>query len=154
MKIRPIFEALIPWYGAGARFRFYLRLREFYRRHHMAFLGQCLKSHLQYKYGCEISVNARISPAVSFMHTVGVVIGEDVVIEPGVIIYSGVCLGRKDITKQEYPVIKSGALLCTGSSVLGRVTVGENAVIGAHALVLSDCIKGGVYAGSPAKLIK
>ena len=154
MRIQTVAEALVPWYGSGARFRFYLRLREFYRRHHFTFLGQCLKSFLQYRYGCEISINASISPAVSFMHTVGVVIGDDVIIEPGVIIYSGVCLGRKDVTKNEYPIVKKGALLCTGCSVLGKVTIEENAIIGAHALVLTDCVRGGVYVGSPAKLIK
>lgn len=155
MRARAVLQAMIPWYGAGARFRFYLRLREFYRKHHMFFLGQCLKSHLQFKYGCELSINAAISPAASFMHTVGVIIGEGVVIEPGVIIYGGVCLGRKDILKNDdYPIIKEGAILCTDSTVLGRVVVGERAVVGAKSLVISDCIRGGVYVGIPAKLIK
>ena len=154
MNIQAVMQALIPWAGAGARFRFYLRLREFYRKHHMHFLASCLKSHLQYKYGCEIAVNAAISSKASFMHTVGIVIGEGVIVESGVTIYSNVCLGRKNICDEDdYPTVKRGALLSTGCSVLGKVIVEENAVIGAHSLVLSDCIRDGVYVGVPARII-
>lgn len=154
MKLNSILQALVPYYGAGARLRFYLRLREFYRKHNMMFLAQCLKSHMQYKYGCEISVNACISPAIDFMHTVGVVVGDGVVIKPGVTIYSGVVIGRKDIHSPEYPTIQEGALLCTGCTILGNVIIGSKAVIGANSLVLSDCEPGGVYVGSPAIRIK
>lgn len=152
-KTTVILEALVPLYGYGARFRLYLRLREFYRVHNLKFLAQCLKGYLLYKYGCELSINAKISPSAKFMHTVGVVIGEGVTVEAGVVIYSGVCLGRKDITnKNDYPWIKSGVLLCTDCSVLGNVTVGENAIVGAKSLVISDCKSGGFYAGIPAIL--
>lgn len=89
--------------------------------------------------------NATISPITAFMHTAGIVIGNGVVIESGVTIYSGVCLGRKDITIDEYPIKKSGILLSTGCSVLGRVIIGENTIIGAHSLVLSDYIPGGIH---------
>ena len=155
MTLGAVLQALIPWYGAGARFRFYLRLREFYRKHHMYFLGQCLKSHLQYKYGCEIAVNATISPAASFMHTVGVVIGEGVIIDQNVTIYSGVCLGRKDIQKDDdYPIIQEGSILCTDCSVLGKIVVARHTTVGAKSLVITDTHPGGTYVGIPAKLIK
>ena len=152
MKFFVICEALIPYYGSGARFRFYLRVREFFRIHKMYFLAQCLKSLLQYKYGCEISINAKISPQSLFMHTVGVVIGEGCIVEKGVTIYSNVVLGRKDIyNEDDYPTIKSGVILSTGTKVLGKVVVGSNTTIGACSLVITDCESNSVYVGIPAR---
>lgn len=153
-KIRSAIDAMIPWYGAGARFRLLLRLREFCRIHNLLLLGKCVKAHLQYKYGCELSVGASISPKASFMHTVGVVIGDGAVVSEGVIIYSGVVLGRKNIDQNSYPTIGRNAVLCTGATILGDVQVGEEAVIGAKALVLEDVRPGETIVGIPGEPIK
>ena len=154
MTIHPFIQMFIPWYGSGARFRYYLRLREFFRKHELWFFATCLKSLLQYKYGCEISIHAQISVKAQFMHTVGVVIGEGSVIEGGVIIYSGVVIGRKDISMPHYPIVRRNAILCTNCSLLGGITVGENCIIGAHSLVINDCESNATYVGSPAIKIK
>lgn len=37
MKVGSIVDALMPWYGSEERFRFYLRLREYFRKHSMYF---------------------------------------------------------------------------------------------------------------------
>lgn len=147
-------QALIPYYGKGARFRALLRMRIICQKFNLHFLAVCIKGYLQNHYGCEISINAIISTRAQFMHTVGVVIGEGSVIEDGVKIYSGVVLGRKDVTIEAYPHIKKGCCLCTGACILGGVTIGENCVIGAKSLVLSDCCSNSVYVGIPAKKIK
>jgi len=39
-------------------------------------------------------------------------------------------------------------------TLVGPVTVGDNVIIGAHSLVLSDLAANGIYAGTPAKLIR
>ncbi len=107
IRMNSVLRAFIPVYGASTRFRLYLRLREFYRKHNMDFLATCLKVHLQKNYGCELSIHAEISPKAAFMHTVGIVIGEGVVVEDGVVFYSGVVLGRKNINdSNDYPTIK------------------------------------------------
>lgn len=153
--MKPIIKGCIPLYGADARFRFYLRLRELFRKYNMKFWGGCLKVHLQKVYGCELSFNARISPKSSFMYTVGVVIGEGVIIEEGVIIYSGVVLGRKDIyADDDYPIIEKNVVLSANCSVLGKCVVHEGAVIGAHSLVIKDCEPNGTYVGIPAERVK
>lgn len=146
-----IVQVLIPYYGKGARFRVLLRLRLLCQKYNLYFLALCIKGYLQNHCGCEISINAIISPKVQFMHTVGVVIGEGCVIEDGVIIYSGVVWGRKNIRVEAYPYVKKNAILCTGACVLGGITVGENCVIGAKSLVTKDCDSGAVYIGCPAK---
>ena len=145
--------ALIPYYGKGARLRLFLRMREFYRKHHLLFLGECLKAYIQSHYGMELSCGAIISPRVKFMHTVGVVIGDGVEVHDGVTIYSGVTIGRKDINKEEYPVIGENSVLCTNCTILGGITVDKNTIIGANSLVINDLIGGGIFAGTPARRI-
>lgn len=154
MNIHPLFQLFMPLYGSGVRFRLYLRLREYFRKHEMWFWASCLKSLLQYKYGCEISIHAQISPRAQFMHTVGIVIGEGAVVCDGVILYSNVVLGRKDIHEDAYPTILGGATLCTGAIVLGDITIGENTIIGANSLVIVDCEPNSTYVGSPLRKIK
>lgn len=131
-----------------------MRLREYFRKHEFWFLATCLKSLLQHKYGCEISIHAKISIRAQFMHTVGIVIGEGCIIEDDVILYSNVVLGRKSIYEASYPIIRRGVTLCTGSTILGNITIGEHTVIGANSLVMTDCKPNSVYVGSPSRKIK
>ena len=154
-QFKSVLYALIPLYGAGYRLRAYLRLREFLRKRNLHFLGQCLKSLIQYKYGMEISISAEISPKAEFMHTVGTVIGEGVVVSEGVVLYSRITLGRKDINnKDDYPIIEPNVILCTGCTILGKIRVCEGSVIGAHTLVIKDINKRGIYCGVPAVFLK
>lgn len=151
-KIVNVLLLFLPLYGAGVRFRIYLRMREFFRVHEMYFLASCLKSYLHKRYGCELSINAKISPNVSFMHTTGVIVGEGVTISGGVKIYGNITLGRKDVTNEsDYPMICEGVVLSTGCVVLGKVFVRQNTIVGAHAVVLSDTEANTTYVGCPAK---
>lgn len=152
MKVKSVLCAFLPLYGAGVRFRMCLRLRELFRKKKWQYLAMCCKNYLQRHYGCELSVNAAISTKTLFMHCVGVVIGDGCIVEDGVVIYSGVCLGRKDINNEDdYPIIRRNSVLGTGSKILGKIVVEENTIIGANAVVLSSCTPGGgTYVGSPA----
>lgn len=154
MKLINLFWCFIPYYGKAVRFRLCLRMREFFRIHKFIFLATCLKNYMQTKYGCELGIDAIISTKAEFMHTVGVVIGNGVVIHDGVKIYSSVVCGRKDINvENDYPTIMQNAVLCTGVKVLGKITIGENVVIAASSVVLADCHEG-TWGGIPAKLLK
>ena len=154
-KLKVFLELFIPLYGGGARFRVCLRLREFFRIHKMTFGAICIKSYLQKRYGCELSINAKISPKAEFMHTVGVIIGEGVVVSAGVKLYGNLTLGRKDVFDEDaYPYICENVILSTGCTVLGKVVVGERAAIGAQSLVIKNVEPDSVYVGSPAKRIK
>lgn len=52
------------------------------------------------------------------------------------------------------PVIAAGAYLGAGARVLGPVTVGENAVVGANAVVLEDVPANCIVVGIPARVVK
>ena len=106
-------------------------------------MAQCLKSYLRKRYACEIGIYTQVSSKALFMHTVGVVIGDGVILEEVVKIYNCVSLGRKNV------------VIGCGSSVLDNVTIEEDCVIGANTVVVNDCnVRGGVYIGAPAILKK
>jgi acetyltransferase-like isoleucine patch superfamily enzyme len=56
--------------------------------------------------------------------------------------------------KVERTVIKTGASVGSGSTILSRVTVGENAIVGAGSVVTKDVPPNSIVAGNPAKLLR
>jgi serine acetyltransferase len=93
---------------------------------------------------------------ITFSHPLGVVIGRSVKIGNDVIIGSNVTIGGK-IDKSDttaYPTIGDGVRIYNNSCVIGKITVGDNAVIGAGSVVIKDIPAGEVWAGNPAKKIK
>ncbi|MBN8819537.1 MAG: serine acetyltransferase [Sphingomonas sp.] len=83
------------------------------------------------------------------------VIGETAEIGDNVTIYQCVTLGGTDpsngIAGKRHPTISDGAILGSGSQVLGPIIVGERARIGANAVVTKDVPVGAVMTGIPAK---
>jgi serine O-acetyltransferase len=105
--------------------------------------------------GIEIHPGARIGKNVIIEHGMGTVIGETAEVEDCVVILHGVTLGAKNIRDaargKRHPTIKHGATLCAGVQVVGAITVGEGAMIGANSVVLSDVPANSVAAGVPAR---
>ena len=54
----------------------------------------------------------------------------------------------------EKTLVKKGASIGSGSTILSNVTIGENAIIGAGSVVTKDVPPRGIVAGNPAKLLR
>lgn len=104
--------------------------------------------------GIEIHPGAKIGKGLFIDHGMGVVIGETAEVGDNVTLYHGVTLGGtgKD-TGKRHPTIEDNALIGTGAKVLGPITVGEGAKIGANAVVVKDVPAKATAVGSPAKNI-
>ncbi len=98
-------------------------------------------------YGCYIDPKAVIGPGVRFPHPVSIVIGEATVIGAHATIYQNVTFGRRTADDDHYPVLGDHVTVYTGASIIGGVHVGDNAVLGAHALVKANVPAGGLAKG-------
>jgi len=56
--------------------------------------------------------------------------------------------------KVERTVIKAGASVGSGSTILSKVTVGENAIVGAGSVVTKDVPANSIVAGNPARILR
>lgn len=97
--------------------------------------------------GIDIHPGARIGEYFSIDHGTGVVIGETCVIGRHVTIYQGVTLGAKHFTIDEeghpinvprHPIIEDNVTIYSNASVLGRITIGHDSVIGGNVWVTND----------------
>lgn len=68
-------------------------------------------------------------------------------------IWQNVTIGRAH-DKGPRPVIGNNVKICTGSVVLGGITIGDNSIIGANAVVVKNVPPNSVVVGNPAKVVK
>ena len=134
------------------------RLGRYFRQSNNSFT-RLLVRHYMYRMvthrNCQISYEAVIGNNVKFLHPIGVVIGEHVVIEDNVRIWQQVTLGSHGKKGQNlYPVIHRGVKIFAGAKIIGGIEVGENASIGANAVVLKSVPSNTVAVGVPAKILK
>ncbi len=103
----------------------------------------------------DIHPAARIGRRVFIDHGIGVVIGETAVIGNDVTIYQGVTLGGVNLTKgKRHPTIEDGVVIGSGAKILGNITIGANAKIGANSVVIKNVPADSTAVGIPARVIK
>jgi acetyltransferase-like isoleucine patch superfamily enzyme len=129
-------------------------------------------------YGCEIGDDTKIGAFVEIQKNASVgcqckisshtFICEGVTIEDNVFIGHGVMfindiypratangqLQTEADWKVERTVIKNGASIGTGATILANVTIGENAIVGAGSVVTKNVPANCIVAGNPAKVLR
>ncbi|RJQ43258.1 MAG: serine O-acetyltransferase [Gaiellales bacterium] len=105
--------------------------------------------------GIEIHPAARIGEGFFIDHGAGVVIGETTEVGNNVTIYQGVTLGGTGKeTGKRHPTLKDNVTIGAGAKVLGSVTVGENAKIGAGSIVIHDVPADSTVVGNPGRPVR
>lgn len=105
--------------------------------------------------GVEIHPAAEIGNGFFIDHGSGVVIGETTEIGDNVTIYQGVTLGGTGKeTGKRHPTIGNGVTVGAGAKVLGSITVGENAKIGAGSVVIQDVPANATVVGNPGRPVR
>jgi serine O-acetyltransferase len=103
--------------------------------------------------GIEIHPGAKIGRRVFIDHGMGVVIGETTEIGDDVLLYQGVVLGGTSVIKgKRHPTIKNNVVIGAGAIVLGNITVGESARIGAGSVVIKDVPANATVVGVPGRI--
>lgn len=103
--------------------------------------------------GIDIHPGATIGSYFTIDHGTGIVIGETTIIGNHVKLYQGVTLGAKSFEVDKdgnpvkniarHPIIEDNVVIYANATILGRIVIGEGAVIGGNLWVTSDVAKGG-----------
>lgn len=102
--------------------------------------------------GIEIHPGAQIGPRLFIDHGMGVVIGETSEIGADCMLYHGVTLGGTSLTAtKRHPTLGNGVVVGAGAKVLGPVKIGDEARIGANAVVVHDLPAHHTAVGVPAR---
>jgi len=98
--------------------------------------------------GIDIHPGAEIGERFFMDHGTGIVIGETCIIGKNVKIYQGVTLGAKSFPLNEegmpvkniprHPIVEDNVIIYAGATILGRVRIGHDSVIGSNAFVTHD----------------
>jgi len=103
--------------------------------------------------GIEIHPAAQLGRRVFIDHGMGVVIGQTAELGDDVLLYHGVTLGGRSMSRgKRHPTIGNGVVLGTGARILGPITVGDNSQIGANAVVVKNVPAGAVVVGVPGRV--
>lgn len=103
--------------------------------------------------GIEIHPGAKLGKRVFIDHGSGVVIGETAEVGDDVLIYMGVVLGGTALErKKRHPTVENNVVLGSGAIVLGPITIGRGAKVGAGSVVVRSVPPGATVVGVPAKI--
>lgn len=113
-----------------------------------------LYKHKQHKIGIQLPLTTKIEGGLQFFHYNCIIIAQSVVIGKNANIHQGVTIGRVFSGKYAgVPTLGDNVVVFAGAKLLGKIHVGDNAVIGANAVVTKDVPANCVVAGVPAKII-
>ena len=143
----------------GVKAVFFHQIAHFFSVAKFDLVARIISQFSRFLTGIEIHPKAKIGKNLFIDHGMGVVIGETSEIGNNVTIYHMVTLGgispsidsnnQRDVKR--HPTLKDNVVVGSGAQVLGPVIVGDNAKIGANAVVTKDVPENAVMVGIPAK---
>ena len=105
--------------------------------------------------GVEIHPAARIGGDFFIDHGSGVVIGETAEIGDRVTLYQGVTLGGTGFARgKRHPTLEDDVTVGSGAKLLGPVTVGRGAKVGANTVVIEDVPANSTVVGNPGHPVR
>jgi serine O-acetyltransferase len=105
--------------------------------------------------GIEIHPAARIGSEFFIDHGAGVVVGETVEIGDRVTLFQGVTLGGTGFaTGKRHPTVQDNVTIGSGAKLLGPITIGHGAKIGANSVVIHDVPPNSTVVGNPGHPVR
>ena len=105
--------------------------------------------------GIEIHPAAQIGAGLFIDHGAGVVIGETADIGNDVTLYQGVTLGGTGFaTGKRHPTVQDNVTIGSGAKLLGPITIGHGAKIGANSVVITDVPPNSTVVGNPGHPVR
>jgi serine O-acetyltransferase len=132
-----------------------------HRRHHWLWqhgarkLALLLAKRMRRRLGADIHPAAQIGRRFTIDHGIGVVIGGTAIIGDDCLIYQNVTLGMTGKHGgKRHPTLGNGVLIGANATVLGNITIGDNARVGAGSVVVHDVPNDVTVAGVPASIVR
>ena len=143
----------------GVKAVFFHRVANFFSTAIFDLIARIISQFSRFMTGIEIHPKAKIGKNLFIDHGMGVVIGETSEIGDNVTIYHMVTIGgiapsinsNDQRNVKRHPTIENEVVIGSGAQVLGPVTVGCCAKIGANAVITKDVPEKAVMVGIPAK---
>jgi serine O-acetyltransferase len=105
--------------------------------------------------GIEIHPGAVIGRRLIIDHGMGVVIGETAEVGDDVYLYHQVTLGGTSSERgKRHPTVGNGVIVGAGAKILGAITIGDNARVGANAVVVQPVAANETVVGIPARSVE
>lgn len=134
---------------------YFYRISRWLYLHHIPFLPKLITLVIFLLYNSKIPYQAEIGKGTKFGYGgMGVVLHSKCKIGCYCTIAQQVTVGGGNSKHPGLPIIGDNVYIAKGSIVMGGITIGNNAIIGANAVVNIDVPENGVAAGVPAKIIK
>ncbi len=149
---RHIWEVIVMYPGVHALFLH--RIAHWMWNRGWQFLARWLSSLNRFWTQIEIHPAAQIGRRFFIDHGSGVVIGETAKVGNDVTLYHGVTLGGTSWSRgKRHPTLEDGVVVGTGAKILGPITVGQQAKIGANAVVIQDVPAEMTVVGIPGRMV-
>lgn len=143
----------------GFRFSVWMRLTAYLHKHWLRWTGayhlvRWMHLRLSLRYGFDIDFATRIGPGLYLPHRGGIVVNRRCVIGANCNLSHQVTLGIANRGEHKgCPVIGDRVYIGPGAKIFGAITIGDDAAIGANAVVARDVPANAVAVGIPARVI-
>ena len=143
----------------GVKAIFFHKISNFFAIAKFDVIARVISQFSRFLTGIEIHPKAKIGKNLFIDHGMGVVIGETSEIGDNVTIYHMVTLGgispsiNSDSQREikRHPTLMDNVVVGSGAQILGPITIGKNAKVGANAVVTKDVPDNAVMIGVPAR---
>lgn len=131
------------------------RVAHFFWQHRFRLLARLLSHVNRFLTGVEIHPGAKIGRRFFLDHGMGVVIGETAEIGDDVLMYQGVVLGGTSLEKKKrHPNIEDNVVIGAAAILLGPITIGGGARIGANSVVVKSVPPGTTVVGVLGQVVE
>ena len=131
------------------------RIAHLFYKLRMMLFARCISHFSRFITGIEIHPGAEIGRKFFIDHGMGVVIGETARIEDSCLLYQGVVLGGTSLEKgKRHPTLYEDVVVGAGAILLGPITIGKGAKIGAGSVVIRDVPAQTTVIGVPGRIVE